>query len=58
MNMDSYRRSAKVFFFNTGLGGFRGLLEPGPPTELKEKGLWKMGSLTDIKSMLHHRNVS
>ena len=56
--MDSYRRSAKVFFFNTGLGGFRGLLEPGPPTELKEKGLWKMGSLTDIKSMLHHRNVS
>ena len=58
MNQESYRRSEKVSFYNMGLGGLEGGLEAGKPTELKERGQWKMGSLTDIKSMLHHRDVS
>lgn len=56
MGVDSYTRSTNVFFYNFGVGGHTGKLEPEPSSLAKEEG-WRMRSFTDLRAMLQHQRT-
>ena len=57
MGKTSHRRSNRVYFYDVGLVGADGKV-PYHVVKLAAKQKWRVETLTDIKAMLKHQNVS
>ena len=57
MNTKSYQRSDRVHFYDVGLAGAGGQLPINTAKKAREDK-WRLETLTGIKAMLKHQNVS
>ena len=57
MGKNNHKRSDKVHFYNLGLAGAGGQLPSHSVQRAKEES-WRVETLTAIKAMLTHQNVS
>ena len=57
MNTKSYQRSDRVHFYDVGLAGAGGRLPINTAKKARDDK-WRLETLTGIKAMLKHQNVS